>query len=239
MEKLLECIDLCVNYDGKPILTDVSFSVEEGDFLCIVGENGAGKSTLTNAILGLVPIKSGQIILHGISKSDMGYLPQKFKFTNNFPASVKEVVLSGFVGKSFFSPFYTKAQRCRADDSMKLLGIDEYKKRSFLELSGGQQQKVLLARAMCAAEKLVLLDEPITGLDPAASENFYKLLSHLNSHHGVAIVMVSHDIQNSVEYCNKILHLGNGTRYFGSSTDYIKSSVYAHYSKKGGADNGF
>lgn len=234
MDKLLECIDLCVNYEGKPVLTDISFCVNDNDFLCIVGENGAGKSTLTNAILGLVPIKSGEIILHGIGKSDVGYLPQKLKLNNHFPASVKEVVMSGFVGKSFFSPLYSKTQRCRADDGMKLLGIDKYKNRSFLELSGGQQQRVLLARAICAAEKLVFLDEPVTGLDPAASDNFYKLLSHLNSHHGVAIVMVSHDIENAVNYCNKVLHLGNGNRFFGSKDDYKNSDLYKFYIGKRG-----
>ncbi|MBE6678361.1 MAG: metal ABC transporter ATP-binding protein [Ruminococcaceae bacterium] len=234
MDKLLECFNLCVNYEGKPILTDISFTVEENDFLCIVGENGAGKSTLTNAILGLVPIKSGSILLHGISKSDIGYLPQKLKLNTHFPASVKEVVMSGFVGKSFFSPRYNKSQRCRADDSMKLLGINDYKSRSFLELSGGQQQRVLLARAICAAEKLVFLDEPVTGLDPAASDNFYKLLSHLNSHHGVAIVMVSHDIENAVSYCNKILHLGNDNRFFGTTEEYKKSDIYKYYVGKRG-----
>lgn len=229
MIKLLECIDLCVNIEGKSILKDINFDVLENDFLCIVGENGAGKTTLTNAILGLTPITSGQIRLNGITKTDMGYLPQKIKLSHNFPASVKEVVMSGFAGKKMFQVFYNKAQKCRADDSMKLMGIKDYEHRSFLELSGGQQQRVLLARAICAAEKLVFLDEPITGLDPAASESFYKLLSHLNEHHGVSIVMVSHDVENSVKYCSKILHLGSSNRFFGTTQEYLDSDVYFHF----------
>lgn len=237
MEKLIECKDLCVNYEGKNVLNNVSFDVYENDFLCIVGENGTGKTTLTNSILGLVPVHSGQINLHGISKSDIGYLPQKLKLSNNFPASVKEVVMSGFVGKSFFAPFFYKSQRCRADDSMRLLSIDVLAKRSFLELSGGQQQRVLLARAICAAKKLVLLDEPVTGLDPIASDQFYSLLKHLNEHHGIAIVMVSHDINTSVKYCSKVLHLGNGARFFGTTEDYLKSDLYALYSRREG--NGY
>lgn len=227
MDKLLECKDLCISIDDRQILNNVNFSVDENDFICIVGENGTGKTTLTNAILGLVPVTSGSIYLHGISKSDIGYLPQKIRIENNFPASVQEIVMSGFVGKSFFKPFYTKSQRCKADDSMKLLSIDAIKKRSFLELSGGQQQRVLLARAICAAEKLVLLDEPITGLDTNASDNFYGLIKHLNSHHGIAVVMVTHDIERSVKYCNKVLHLGAGKQFFGKTDDYLQTELYA------------
>lgn len=239
MEKLLECKNLCVSIEGKPVLNDVSFDVCENDFLCIVGENGAGKTTLTNAILGLLPIASGEILLNGIGKCDIGYLPQKLKLSNNFPASVKEVVMSGFVGKRFFSPFYSETQKCRADDSMKLMNIDKLKNCSYLELSGGQQQRVLLARAICAAEKLVFLDEPVTGLDPLASDNFYKLLNHLNKHHGVAVVMVSHDIKNSVKYCSKVLHLGNKERFFGSAEEYIESGFYKAYIKREGIENEF
>lgn len=237
MEKLIECKDLCVNYEGKNVLCNVSFDVYENDFLCIVGENGTGKTTLTNALLGLVPVHSGEINLHGISKSDIGYLPQKLKISNNFPASVKEVVMSGFVGKSIFAPFFSRSQKCKADDSMRLLGIDVLKHRSFLELSGGQQQRVLLARAICAANKLVMLDEPVTGLDPIASDQFYSLLKHLNEHHGTAIVMVSHDIGTSVKYCSKVLHLGNGARFFGTADEYLNSELYALYSKREGKSN--
>ncbi len=229
MIKLLECINLNVNIEGKSVLNNVNFEVLENDFLCIVGENGAGKTTLTNAILGLVPIASGDIKLNGITAKDIGYLPQKIKLSSNFPASVKEVVMSGFAGKKFFQPFYNNSQKCRADDSMNLLGIKDIEKRSFLELSGGQQQRVLLARAICAAEKIVFLDEPITGLDPLASDNFYKLLSHLNKHHGVSIVMVSHDVENSVKYCSKVLHLGSSNRFFGETKDYLESDVYFHF----------
>lgn len=229
MEKLLDCKNISVSFDGKTILDNVSFSVSEGDFLCIVGQNGAGKTTLTNAILGLVPLSSGEIILNGITHKDMGYLPQKLKVSNNFPASVKEVVMSGFVGKSFFAPFYSKSQKCKACDSMRLLGIEKIKNKSYAELSGGQQQKVLLARAICAAERIVFLDEPISGLDISATDNFYNLLSHLNSHHDISVAMVSHDINTAVKYCSKILHLGDGVEFFGDTADYLKSEPYNYF----------
>jgi len=233
MDKLLGCTDVCVEYEGKQILKNVSFDIKERDFVCIVGENGAGKSTLTNAILGLVQLSSGKITMNGITKSDIGYLPQKLKVASNFPASVKEIVMSGFVGKKFFSPFYTKSQKCKADDALKLLGLNDIKKRSYLELSGGQQQRVLLARAVCAAEKLVLLDEPVTGLDVNATAGFYDLICHLNTHHDMAILMVSHDIENAVKYCGKVLHLGDGVQFFGKTSDYIESAIYKRFVQKG------
>lgn len=231
MNKLLECKNLSVSFDGRPIIKNLSFSVNENDFICIVGENGTGKSTLTNAMLGLIPITSGNIELHGICKSDIGYLPQKLKVENNFPASVYEIVMSGFVGKSIFNPFYTKSQKCKAEDSIELLSIDGIKSRPFTELSGGQQQRVLLARAICAAEKLVLLDEPVTGLDAQSSDNFYKLIMHLNSEHGVAVVMVSHDIERSVKFAGKVLHLGADNYFFGTVDEYKATDYYKNFLK--------
>lgn len=232
MSKLLECKNLSVSFDGRPIIEDLSFTVNENDFICIVGENGTGKSTLTNAMLGLIPITSGNIELHGICKSDIGYLPQKLKVENNFPASVYEIVMSGFVGKSIFNPFYTKSQKCKAEDSIELLSIDGIKSRPFTELSGGQQQRVLLARAICAAEKLVLLDEPVTGLDAQSSDNFYKLIMHLNSEHGVAVVMVSHDIERSVKFAGKVLHLGADNYFFGTVDEYKATDYYKNFLKE-------
>lgn len=232
MSKLLECKNLSVSFDGRPIIEDLSFTVNENDFICIVGENGTGKSTLTNAMLGLIPITSGNIELHGICKSDIGYLPQKLKVENNFPASVYEIVMSGFVGKSIFNPFYTKSQKCKAEDSIELLSIDGIKSRPFTELSGGQQQRVLLARAICAAEKLVLLDEPVTGLDAQSSDNFYKLIMHLNSEHGVAVVMVSHDIERSVKFAEKVLHLGADNYFFGTVDEYKATDYYKNFLKE-------
>ncbi len=233
MTKLLECKNLCVTIDGRTIIDDISFDVEENDFICIAGENGTGKTTLTNAILGLVPISGGDISFYGISKSDIGFLPQKLKVENNFPASVYEIIMSGFVGKSFLRPFFTKSQKCKADDCLKLLAIEKLKNRSFLELSGGQQQRVLLARAICAAEKLVLLDEPVTGLDAASGAGFYELIKHLNSHHGIAVLMVSHDIERAVGFCSKVLHLGSGKYFFGKSEDYVNTDFFRNYLKAG------
>lgn len=229
MQALLKCKNLAVGFDGKAVVENVNFELCEGDLLCIVGENGTGKSTLMNAVLGLVPLMGGTVELCNIKKSEIGYLPQKINKHQSFPASVKEVVQSGFVGKSLLRPFYTVDQKCRANDSMRMLQIESIKNKPFVELSGGQQQRTLLARAFCAAKKLVIFDEPVASLDPIATAEFYKLLSHLNKDHGLSVMMVSHDIEEAVKHSNKILHLSQSKGFFGSTEDYVKSEIYRRF----------
>lgn len=161
--KQLECKNVFVNYDSNVAVENVSFSIENGDYLCIVGENGSGKSTLIKAILGLEKIKSGEILfLSGLNKNEVGYLPQQTIVQKNFPASVYEVVLSGTLNSVGLKPFYSKKERELADENIEKLGLKEIKNKSYKELSGGQQQRVLLARALCATKKIIILDEPIT-----------------------------------------------------------------------------
>lgn len=229
MAVLLKCKDIAVGFDGKAVIKNVNFELCEGDLLCIVGENGTGKSTLMNAVLGLVPLMGGTVELCGVKKSEIGYLPQKINKHQSFPASVKEVVLSGFVGKSLLLPFYTTDQKCRANDSMQMLQIESVKNKPFVELSGGLQQRTLLARAFCAAKKLVIFDEPVASLDPIATAEFYKLLSHLNKDHGLSVMMVSHDIEEAVKHSNKILHLNHNKVFFGQTKDYIESEIYRRF----------
>lgn len=226
MSTLISCEALSVSYDGMTVLTNLSFSVKEGEYLCIVGENGSGKSTLIKCLLGIKNADSGKIVMgEGLKQTDIGYLPQQTLLQRGFPATVGEVVLSGCLNHRGFRPFYSANEKQLADDNMKKLGILNLKSRSYRELSGGQQQRVLLARALCSAKKLILLDEPVTALDPVASLEFYELISELNSKYNITVIMVSHDIQNSMKNASHILHLNSKGYFFGSAKEYSASDI--------------
>ena len=222
--QILKCENIHMNYDSTKAVNGVSFTVDEGDFLCIVGENGAGKSTLLKGILGLQKISEGKVEFNGIKKSGIGYLPQKTQVQKDFPAGVREVVLSGRLsGKGKL--FYTAADRRIAQENMDIMKINSIKNKSFNELSGGQQQRVLLARALCATGRLLLLDEPTTGLDPFVTEDMYKLISHLNKEHGVTVIMVTHDVKSVIQYANKILCMEHDGDFFGTTEEYLKTAA--------------
>ena len=221
----IECKDVSVKYESQVVLEDISFSTEQGDYLCIVGENGSGKSTLVKTILGLESSKTGKIVFgEGLNKSEIGYLPQQTQAQKDFPASVYEVVLSGCLNSRGFSPFYSAKDKKLANEMIKSLGIENIKKKSFRELSGGQQQRVLLARALCATKKIIILDEPITGLDPTVTREMYSLIKEINKK-GITIIMVSHDINFAVNNASKILHLKKNIKFFGNTEDYVNSEV--------------
>lgn len=218
--QFLKCENIHMNYDSTKAVNGVSFSVDEGDFLCIVGENGAGKSTLLKGILGLQKISEGRVIFNGIKKSEIGYLPQRTQVQKDFPAAVKEVVLSGRIGRRG-KLFYSAEDRQIAAENMETMKISDIRNKSFNELSGGQQQRVLLARALCATDRLLLLDEPTAGLDPFVTEDMYRLIEHLNSEHGVTVIMVTHDIKSAVKYANKILCMEHDGDFFGTTQEYL------------------
>lgn len=223
---ILECKDLCFSYEGKKVLEGVNFSLNAGDYLCVVGENGSGKSTLIKGLLGLKAPEEGSIKLSdGLKATEIGYLPQQTQVQRDFPASVYEVVLSGCLNSLGFSLFYTKALKQRALENMERMGIDEIKNESYQTLSGGQQQRVLLARALCATKKLLLLDEPVTGLDPIASGEMYNLIKLINLCDNISVIMVSHDIHEAVRYATHILHLGHKQLFFGTAAEYRESSL--------------
>ena len=212
----IKCKDLSVGYDSNIVSRGINFNLEAGNYLCIVGENGAGKSTLMKTLLGLIPKLSGEMEYgEDLSKSDIGYLPQQTLLQKDFPASVREIVLSGHIGKG--SLHYSRIQKQIARESM------EYK--CYMDLSGGQKQRVLLARALCATSKLILLDEPVTGLDPKVTTDFYNLVKKLNDD-GISIIMVSHDIDSSIKYASHILHIAEKQLFFGETKDYIDSQAY-------------
>ncbi len=220
---IIEVRNLCKSYYKREVLRDLSFSIERGDHLYIVGENGSGKTTLMKLLLGLLTPDSGEISFEGLSKKQIGYLPQQTEIQSDFPASVREVVLSGTLSEKTF-PIYTRADRKMAADMCEKLRISGIEGSSFRELSGGQQQRVLLARALCAAKSVLLLDEPITGLDPVATAEFYEITEQLHRD-GVTIIVVSHDVSCAVHYGNKILHLGEREYFFGSSHEYVNSPL--------------
>lgn len=226
MKELIKCNNISLSYDGVDVLKDISFSIYDYDYLCIVGENGSGKSTLIKCLLGIKKADKGEIIMNGgLKHSDIGYLPQQTSIQKGFPATVEEVVISGCLSSRGYRPFYSKKEKQTAEMNMKRLGILDLRKRCYRELSGGQQQRVLLARALCAAKKLILLDEPVTGLDPVAINELYNLIGELNQSDKITIIMVSHDIQNLLRNTKHVLHLNESSAYYGSVNDYLKSEI--------------
>ena len=227
METILECKKVTASYDGVNVLSSLSFAIKEGDFLAILGENGSGKSTLIKCLLGIKPLDSGTITMSdGLKPTDIGYLPQHTNLQKGFPATVGEVVISGCLGRRGLRPFYSPAEKKIARAAMERLGIADLAKRSCRELSGGQQQRMFLARAMCAAKKRLLLDEPVTGLDPAAQEEMYSLITELNQKDGMTVIMVSHDVVKSIDCANRILCLCSSDHsFFGTPEEYVGSHL--------------
>ena len=219
---ILTCNPVTLGYDGIPILRDINFAVGEDSYLCIIGENGAGKSTLIKGILGLVRPMSGRIETgDGLRSCEIGYLPQQTMIQKDFPASVSEVVLSGRINSMRMRPFYSRSDRLEACRNMELLDILDLKDSCYQELSGGQQQRVLLARALSATHKLLLLDEPVSGLDPTSARSMYELIARINREQGIAVIMVSHDLSAAMKYSNHILHLSHRQLYFGKTSEYV------------------
>ncbi len=221
---LIDCTNLSVGYSHKSIVENLTFCVEPGDFLCVLGENGSGKTTLMRTLLHLQKPISGKILLgDGLVPKEIGYLPQQTPAQKDFPASVLEVVLSGCLNRSGLHPFYTSSQKQQAKSNMSSLGIEELANRCYRELSGGQQQRVLLARALCASSKLLLLDEPVAGLDPDAVTDMYRILEELHRQ-GMAIIMITHDPE-ALKYASHVLHIAHTPKFFGTASDYLKTDL--------------
>lgn len=233
---LLSFENITIGYDNHPIVENLNFEIEQGDYLTILGENGAGKSTLLKTMLGLIKPLSGRIVFNAeVKKTDIGYLPQQTVVQRDFPASVWEIVISGCLGKNGIRPFYTKEDKELAESNIEKLGLEDLKKRCYRELSGGQQQRVLLARALCSSDKILVLDEPVTGLDPKVTVQLYEIIDSLNQE-GITIIMISHDLQ-ALKHANKVLHLGHEV-FFGSKESYLNSQNYQLFMDKGGQQNG-
>ena len=237
---LLSCENLSFGYEGRPALSNLDFAVEEGDKVCVVGENGSGKTTLLKGLLSLIPPMGGKLIKNPeLAPGDIGYLPQENPRQKDFPAAVSEVVLSGRQNQRGLAPFYTKADRAAAEKSLSMLELTELKSCCFRELSGGQRRRVLLARSLCAAGKILLLDEPASGLDPIVQAGLYNVLEKINAELGITIIMVSHDIEGVLRFSSanaagdgsttskvlagKVLHLAGKQLFFGNVESYRES----------------
>ncbi|MDR2022586.1 MAG: metal ABC transporter ATP-binding protein [Hungatella sp.] len=226
MSPLIQCSHVDFGYENQDAVVDVTMDVNPGEYVCIVGENGFGKSTLMKGLLGLLKPTDGIIsVSDELKKSGIGYLPQQTAAQKDFPATVYEVVLSGCLSRRGIRPFYSWKEKRLAVQNMERLGIKAFAGKCYRELSGGQQQRTLIARALCATDKLLIMDEPITGLDPSAITEFYEIIRKLNREEGVAILMVSHDIANVVKQADKILHLKREVLFYGPTEDYLKSNA--------------
>lgn len=231
--ELIKCCDLITGYNNKQVVKNLTFCVNSGDFLCILGENGSGKTTLMRTLLGLNrPIGGSIQFCHGLKSSEIGYLPQQTQVQRDFPASAFEVVLSGCLSSCGQAPFYSSRLKQHALHNMELLHVADLKNACYRELSGGQQQRVLLARALCASSKLILLDEPVAGLDPDAMRDMYETICSLNKQ-GLTVIMVSHDVDAALQYASHVLHLAHKPKFFGTVEEYKKSGLSLSLSKGG------
>ena len=222
---IVTCKDISIEYDGKVAVDQVSFKIEQGDYLCIVGENGSGKSTLIKGLMGLLKLTSGVIDINKeLTPGGIGYLPQQTDSQKDFPASVYEIVLSGCIKSKGLRPFYNANEKKRVKDNLERLKIYDLRHKSYRELSGGQQQRVLLARALCATDSLLVLDEPVTGLDPVVTAELYDIIEELNRRDHVTVIMVSHDVRMATKSANKILQMGQKVLFFGKTKEYINTS---------------
>ncbi|MBQ7351635.1 MAG: metal ABC transporter ATP-binding protein [Clostridia bacterium] len=225
---MIECKGVTIGYPEKTICKNISFSIKKGEYVCIVGENGCGKSTLLKTVLGLhKPLKGKIAFEKSFNKSSIGYLPQQTEMQKDFPATVKEIVLSGFLGKKkWYVPFYTRQEKAKCNTIMTELGVAEFANKSFKELSGGQQQRVLLARALCSSDELLIMDEPTNNLDSKSIKLFYKLIAKLNKENGITILMVTHDLDKAIKDVTNVLYLKDELKFAGTR-DAFCASEYA------------
>jgi len=230
---LITCDRSTFAYEGRTVINELDLKIYRGEYLCVVGENGSGKSTLIKGLLGLLPPVRGKVSYgDGLKHSEIGYLPQRTDVQNDFPASVWEVVTSGCRGRSLF---LTADMRRTAEQNLELLGLSAIRTSSFMELSGGQQQRALLARALCATRSLLLLDEPVAGLDPLVTREMYEVISMLHRTRNMTIVMISHDIATALQYADRILHMSQNGIFLGTPAEYRRSEL--GYAFSGGFDH--
>ena len=217
---IIEIKDLSFGYVSKQnVIEKINLNIEEEKFTCIIGQNGSGKSTLVKCILGLNKGYKGSIKI----KDKVGYLPQRMNIQTDFPASVKEVVLSGTIANNPKAIFYSKKDKEKADRAMKELDIYDIRNKSFAELSGGQQQRVLIGRALCTTDKIIVLDEPTNGLDKNIGGQIYKLLEKLKKDLKLTIIMVSHDLDRALKFADNVVELENGKIIYNGEISNYKS----------------
>lgn len=232
--KILECKKLNIGYNEKSVCKDINFSLESGQYVCVIGENGSGKSTLLKTLLGLIKPIAGKVVFDkAFNKSLVGYLPQQTDMQRDFPATVREIVMSGFINQMGLRPFYKKSEKEKASETLRYLGIYDLINRSYRELSGGQQQRVLLARALCATNDLLVLDEPTNALDTRSKNKLYDMIADLNKN-GLTILMVSHNIDKVISYATHIIYLKDNLQFAGTKEDFLASEYAKLFKLDGG-----
>lgn len=235
---LLTVDHVSIAYDNERdyAVEDVSFTVREGEYICLIGSNGSGKSTLLKGITGLVKVTRGNIE-YPINKDGYAYLSQSHLIDRNFPATVYEVILSGTQRRDKWSPFYTKADKKMAAEAMEMFGVTQFKDRRIGHLSGGQQQRVLLARAFCRQPKLLLLDEPCAGLDPEMTKEFYQILDRLNKEKKIAVLMASHDMDQVENYAGRVIVMDQTVEFDGTVQQWREMMEESHRCVCGADEN--
>ncbi len=224
---LLQLSEVTLGYPGVIALPDLNFQINRGEFLGIIGPNGSGKSTLLKGILGLIRPLEGDIFLFGTSNRNhdiqkkIGYVPQKNKSEAGFPASVKEVVMMGLYSQIGWLRFPKAVHHQLVEQSLARVGMADLSHRPIGELSGGQFQKVMIARALVNNPELLVLDEPTAAVDISAQRSILELLEKLNREQGMTILIVSHDINEIVHFCDRILLLNGAVCAFGSPAEVL------------------
>ena len=219
---LIELKNLSLGYDNHAVIKNLNLKINDKDFICIVGRNGAGKTTFIRGLLGLLKPLAGEVIYHNLKPNFIGFMPQETAVDPNFPATVFEIVLSGTLNRLGLKPFYSEKEKSRAEDCLKTLKIENLRNESFKNLSGGQRQKVLLARSLAATKKLLVLDEPSNNLDSRSKSDLYKTIIDLNKRQGITILMVTHDLDHDNLIGNKILSLEGKNVFFGPTAEFVR-----------------
>lgn len=228
--------NLTIAYNQNEVVKNVSFEIDKGDYIGLAGPNGAGKTTLIKAILGLIPTKNGNISLFGESINHfnkwnkIGYLPQKFTTVNKiFPATVKEVVALGLLSQKRWFKSISKSDFLKADEILNELGIGNLSNKMISQLSGGQQQKVYLARALVSNPEVLIFDEPSTALDPKSRESFFQMIEKLNKQNNITVILITHDTGYIGKYANKLLYIDRELIYFGKFSEFCKDQKMDPY----------
>lgn len=226
---LIQLDDVSFSYEHTVVLEHVSLRVREGEFWALIGPNGSGKSTLINIILGLLKPSAGLVGLFGSDAETfkqrelIGYVSQKSNsFNSGFPATVLEVVRSGLTRKAGLFNSFSKKDEQQAIEALRIVGMDRFAQRNIGELSGGQQQRVFIARALCGEPRLLIMDEPTVGIDRQNVASFYSMLNELNRDHGIAIVLVTHEIDLVSDLATHVACLNRSIHFHGIQSDFKK-----------------
>jgi zinc/manganese transport system ATP-binding protein len=234
MFPLLQLDGVGVRLGGRPVLSDVSFTVRKGEFAAIIGPNGAGKTTLIQVILGLRPTSAGKVIkgINGAGPGSIGYVPQKIVIDSDIPLRARDVVALGLDGHKLGFPLPSKRRRERVDQALRDVGAVGYADARVGELSGGEQQRVLIAHALVSSPQLLLLDEPLANLDLRSEQEIVTLLGKLAREQEIAVLLSAHDMNPLLPVMDRIIYVANGKVATGSTDEVVTSEgltqLYGH-----------